>query len=415
MQQPTIKILIFIYLLFAIVHFSDVNAQNGTNSPFSMLGIGEIEYRDFSRTAGMGGIGIGYQSENYINRRNPAGLSSIDTLRFVFDVSAAMKFSEFSTKTNSYSTNIFSFKTLAAGVRISKWWTSSVGLSPYSNVGYRIKDQQLINGTKDSFVDFYFSGQGGLNKFYWANAVELFKGFSLGVASSFVFGNINHNEEDNVFSKQTNYNVNKIMFDFGMQYSHWFGEYTNITVGGIYTNKSKFNIQRTKTISTSTTIEMNQRLPDIKLFMPESYGAGFSILRNKKNIEWVFGADYQTNNWSVNTFSHKRLSYTDCHIYNAGLQITPNTKRPDNYFQVIRYQLGVCYNQSYLNVKGYQLEDYSASLGFGLPFRNSSYVNICFTVGESLTGEKGGITERYYLLSLNLSLIDRWLPKYQWN
>jgi hypothetical protein len=114
------------------------------------------------------------------------------------------------------------------------------------------------------------------------------------------------------------------------------------------------------------------------------------------------------------------MTYSDSHVYSVGLQITPNTKRPENYFQFIRYQIGACYNQSYLKVEGHQLEDYSLSLGVGLPFSNQvrrtiSYVNVAINAGESRTGERGGITERYILLSVNLSLIDNWLAKRQWD
>jgi hypothetical protein len=61
------------------------------------------------------------------------------------------------------------------------------------------------------------------------------------------------------------------------------------------------------------------------------------------------------------------------------------------------------------------MEDYSISLGAGFPFTNQlrtlSYVNLSATIGESGTGKRGGITERYILISANLSLIDRWYTK----
>jgi hypothetical protein len=81
--------------------------------------------------------------------------------------------------------------------------------------------------------------------------------------------------------------------------------------------------------------------------------------------------------------------------------------------------LGACYDQSYLKVNGYQQNDYSISLGVGLPIYNASrattsYVYVTANIGESRTGHRGGITERYALLSVNLSLIERWFAKRQW-
>jgi len=417
MTRYAIKAASLVFLLLMLLFLPDVKAQNGTSSPFSIFGIGEIETRDFGRTAGMGNVGIGFQSENFLNRRNPAGLTGIDTLRFVFDVSAAIKFSEFLTKTKRNTATDFNFKNLAVGLRLTKRWTGSVGLSPYSNVGYRLKGPtQSIPGTNEySAADF--SGNGGVNKFFWANAYELFRGFSLGVTSSYIFGNVIHNEDQGIISNKYTLNINKMYFDFGMQYSHWFGENTNITIGGIYGYESEMPIQRTQTISSYTGTEQ-KRLPDLKAYVPESYGAGFSITRNQKVAEWILAADYKYQNWSVDRARHGSLAYTDSHIYSAGLQVTPFKGRAEVVRQLIRFQIGACYNQSYLKVNGFQQDDISVSLGVGIPLINQtrtlSYVNIAVNVGESRTGERGGINERYVLLSVNLSLIERWLAKYQW-
>jgi len=399
--------------------FPYAQAQNSTSSPFSILGIGEIESRDFGRTTGMGSVGIGLQSENFLNRCNPAGLSGIDTLRFILDVSAGLKLSDFSTSARNGRTVDFTFKSLAIGVRLTKKWTSSVGLSPYSNVGYQLSRQQEIPGTTEKNY-IVFSGNGGINSFYWANAYEIFRGLSLGITSSYIFGNCTHSEEGDIFVIKNTYQVNKLNFDFGAQYSQWFGEHTNITVGGIYGYESKMPIEHRRMITTGNSIELNQRKPDLKSYIPEMYGAGFSFLRNKKAAEWVFAADYKYQNWSVNNMRYKTLTYTDSHIYSAGFQITPNKTRPESYIQTMRFHLGACYNKSYLKVHGYQMEDFSVSLGVGLPIFNiyrgtESYVNIAVNVGEAATGKRGGITERYVLLTVNLSLIERWFAPRRWD
>ena len=406
-----IKNALFIFILM-LLFLPGVQAQNSTSSPFSIFGIGEIEVRDFGRTTAMGGVGIGYQSENFLNRRNPAGLSGIDTLKFILDVSAAVKTSQFRTKNFKAQTTNFNFKTLAIGLRLSKVWTSSVGLCPFSNAGYHLIDRHIIPGTE---MDINYTSSGGINKFYWANAFELFRGFSIGINSSFIFGNITRKEDLGVLLIGDTYNVSKLNFDAGAQYSHWFGQYTNVIIGGVYGNQSKMMVQRTQVITSGNIVERYQRFPDRKSYIPQTYGAGFSILRNKKAAEWIFAADYQYWKWSVDPFSDKKMKYTDSRILSAGLQITPNKQRAEKFIQAMRFHVGANYNQSYLKMGGYQVEDISVSLGVGLPFRNFSYVNVSAIFGESGTGEKGGITERYALFSVNLSLIERWFAKRQWN
>ena len=406
-----------LFFMLTLLFLPDMQAQSSTSSPLSIFGTGEIEVRDFGRTTAMGSVGIGYQSENFLNRRNPAGLSGIDTLRFILDVSAAVKFSQFRTKDFKAQTTNFNFKTLAIGVRLSKRWTSSAGLCPFSNAGYHLIESQALPAGNYS-EEINFTSSGGVNKFYWSNAFELFRGFSAGVNSSFIFGNITRNEDSNGDLIRNTYNVNKLNFDFGAQYSHWFGQFTNVIVGGVYGYQSKMLIQQTRTITFGSYKE--ERKPDRKAYIPETYGAGFSILRNKKAAEWIFAADYQYWKWSADPFYEKKMRYTDSQIFSAGLQITPNKQRPENYIQALRFHLGASYNQSYLKVNGYQVEDISVSIGVGLPFVNNrtyerSYVNVSAIFGESGTGQRGGITERYALLSVNLSLIERWFAKRQWN
>ena len=411
--------LIFFTLLM-LLFLPVVKAQNSTSSPLSIFGIGEIEIRDFGRTTGMGSVGIGFQSNNFLNRRNPAGLTAIDTLRFILDVSAGIKFSEFFTSARKGRTMDFTFKSLAMGLRLSKKWTSSVGLSPYSNVGYQLNRQQVIPGTEEITKGVY-SGEGGVNNFYWANAYELFRGFSLGVTSSYLFGNFTHNAEEDILTKKETYQVGKLYFDFGAQYSHWFGQHTNITVGGVYGYESKMAVEHREMITSNYSIEHNQRLPDIKLNIPESYGAGFSILHNYKASEWILAADYQYRNWSVNRMRYTTLTFSDSRTYSVGLQISPKKNRPERNLDFIRIHLGACYNQSNIKINGYQLEDYSLSFGVGLPFftyrggGSPSFVNIAVNIGESGTGQRGGISERYALLSVNLSLIERWFAKRKWD
>ena len=412
------QLLFFIFMM--LLFLPDTQAQNSTSSPFSIFGIGEIEIRDFGRTTGMGSVGIGFQSENFLNRRNPAGLTGIDTLRFILDVSAGLKLSEFFTTSQKGRTTDFTFKSLAIGVRLSKRWTSSVGLSPYSNVGYQLNRRQQIPGTVEN-VDIAYSGNGGVNNFYWANSYELFRGLSVGVTSSYIFGNIVRNAEEDIIITKDTYQVSELNFDFGVQYSHRFGEYTNITVGGIYGYETKMSIEHKRMVTSNYSIELNQRKPDLKSYLPETYGAGFSILRNKKAAEWIVAADYQFKKWSVDRSRHKTLTFADSHTYSAGLQFTPNKSSPEKYLHLMRFNLGACYNQSYLKVNGYQLEDYSVSLGVGFPFYNyrtggsPSYINVAVNVGESGTGQRGGITERYMLFTVNLSLIERWFAKKPWD
>jgi hypothetical protein len=384
-------------------------AQNSTSSPLSIFGIGEIEHRDFGITTGLSNVGIGLKSENFLNRRNPAGLSGIDTLKFIFDISVGVKLSQFTTATKDERTTDFNFKNLAVGFRVSKRWTTSVGLAPYTNVGYSIAKLQQVEGSSEYFNTVY-SGNGGVNKFYWGNSVELIRGLSVGATASYFFGTITRNESAKSIVISETMTANKAYLDFGIQYTYTIKQHTQLTVGGVYGYKSDFNMYQNRTIAYNTGA-VNKVISDKKTNLPESFGGGFSIWRHKQDHEWLFAADYYQQNWSVNKDRLRGIVFADSRTYSAGFQLIPNSKRPEGYLHIMRYQIGARYNESYMAINGYQLKDYSVSLGVGLPFMNHSYVNVSVNYGQSGTGERGGITENYILLSTNLSLVELWFAK----
>ncbi len=87
----------FVLMLFSICFVLNIQAQT-TYSPYSMLGLGEIENRDYGRTSGMANIGIGIRDFDYLNPSNPAGISGLDSLKFIMDISVSGKQSYFSGK-----------------------------------------------------------------------------------------------------------------------------------------------------------------------------------------------------------------------------------------------------------------------------------------------------------------------------
>ena len=75
-------------------------AQNGTNSPYTRYGYGDLANRSFGAGRSMGGVGIGLRSSRQINPMNPASYSSIDSMTFLFDFGASAQLSWFNDGVN---------------------------------------------------------------------------------------------------------------------------------------------------------------------------------------------------------------------------------------------------------------------------------------------------------------------------
>ena len=68
-------------ILFCLLAFytpvSIVIAQNTTNSPTSMFGLGELSTGEGGQYAGLGGTGIALRGNNFLNNANPASLTEL--------------------------------------------------------------------------------------------------------------------------------------------------------------------------------------------------------------------------------------------------------------------------------------------------------------------------------------------------
>src|SRR5476651_1910028 len=101
------------------------HAQNNT-SPYSIIGIGDIEKSSFDRTSGMGHAGIALSSNRFLYQANPASYASIEEHFFYFELSTRYKSVSYSgtaitDPTQSQSSDI-QFKKIALALKPKRKW-----------------------------------------------------------------------------------------------------------------------------------------------------------------------------------------------------------------------------------------------------------------------------------------------------
>ena len=139
LQRAIYSILVMLLSVAAI-------GQNNTTSPYSVFGIGELSSIAYGRNLALGGSGFGIRSSKYLNLKNPASLTAIDSLSFLFETGFHLK----STLSQStYDNNLFTdgnMTHLIMGNRINSNIMMSLGMMPYSSVGYRLKSDISVDG-----------------------------------------------------------------------------------------------------------------------------------------------------------------------------------------------------------------------------------------------------------------------------
>jgi hypothetical protein len=186
---------LFFCLLFCGTNSFIAFSQN-MNSPYSVYGIGDIDFRAYNRTSGMASTGLALSSSFYMIDNNPASIAGLPRSFYLVDVSAVGKSVQYKgdpISTGNSNNKDFWIKRFGLTVKLNKSWASAIGIRQFSNINYKFKGSKTVEGATTTYITDY-EGDGGLNEYYWNNAVSLGKHFSLGLKSSVIAGAINQTE-----------------------------------------------------------------------------------------------------------------------------------------------------------------------------------------------------------------------------
>ena len=141
----------------------------------------------------------------------------------------------------------------------------------------------------------------------------------------------------------------------------------------------------------------------------------------------IFG-EFSSTKWSTYKAefnqTHETNLFRDSYRFSLGAQFTPSYKTVSKaagkgYFKRVKYRAGG-YLGTLPNVENNtQLNEYGASIGFGLPApsaKNNSSFNISVQYGVRSNGEATGINEQFIGVNFGIILApsyDKWFRKYK--
>lgn len=407
-----------IILTFAVMGlFLSVNAQD--NRQYSMYGYGLLSDRATSMQRQMGSVGYAMHSGRQINVMNPASYAAIDSLTFLFDIGGDMSIiwqKQEAEKERRFGGGL---DYITMQFPIWKYIGASIGLVPYSYVGYAF-------GTDIEHGAMSNQGEGGINQAYIGLA-GTYGGFSLGLNVSYDFGNI----INDVFSTPTN--SGQTLFEHVMQVRDW-----NIVLGAQYTtkvtNSERLNIGLTfspkKSIHGQTWVTLQETTRDSEAdtiaymkmggnyFTPMSIGAGIGWV-HERTSRWMLEFDFTFQQWSKAKYSplysltdpdnmvFQGMNFRDRTRYAVGAEFVPKLR--GNYFQRCAYRAGAYYNNDYLNIQGNRLREYgvTAGIGFNTP-EGKTMINLGFEYKHRAATPNPLITENFFNITLGVNFNELW-------
>jgi len=381
-----------------------------------MFGIGNINPPGDIRTAGMGNTGIALPSNNGLNSTNPASFTTLDSLTFYMNMQVQGLYTNFNSANKSQNSFDINFDQFSFGFKGASWWGCSVGLSPYSSVGYNITSPNDLIGTAYEY-DVKYQGSGGLSRIYIDNAFRLFKGFSVGANVSYLWGNITRTETSyfdqingETIINEKKYTAGNIMVEGGFQYGFNIGKKHTFYTGATYSPATKLSTNYAQSIeSDGGTSYYTEEKDAVPYEIPMRYGAGIGYSFNKI---FTLGMDYKYENWENVSTPVNYAQLNDSKLYSIGAEYAPNKNMYASLFNRMKYRAGFSAGDTYLTIADKNIKQIGFSAGLGIPlkqFRN--YVNISYQYNHIGSSTGNMVEENQHTIKLGILLCETWFFK----
>jgi hypothetical protein len=299
--------------------------QQGSGSPYSAYGFGDLLGSTQVVRRSMGGLGIAYNDPFGVDPSNPASYSSL--VRPVFEAGAAVRNAKVEGEAISGTGRRTDLLGLSLGVPFGQGrWGVALGLSPYSRVGYRISTTaSLASGEGD--VVYTYTGSGGLNRVH-AGVSKAFVGhrdslgnghhLSCGVNYSHLFGSLVETRQavyptDGYYhsNAQRSVYVHDGVVSVGMQFQGMLVRHRSreargwrYTLGAAVELPADLAAERTEVVNSFVYSAIGTEIAfDTALFvldetgsigLPAAVGLGLAL----QNDHWSFSAEHRSRSWS---------------------------------------------------------------------------------------------------------------------
>lgn len=404
-----IKTIFYLHLLLSIIMFSNGYGQV-KNSIYSMMGIGQLNNNSFGINRSLGGTGIAFKSGKSINYLNPASYLGIAKKSQIVEVGLYGIYSNSITSSKTQYESDINFDYLSLGFYSTPWWSFSLGITPFSYVDYKIKSEDQIEGELTQLEKIY-EGSGGLNRLYFGNSFNLYGGLFVGFNLDYIVGPITKTETTEGLNGSAEYEVSHkytasgLYLDYGLQYSLKVNS-INYTFGAIYGAGKSLNTTDELEFTYGETVTALNQDNEENFYIPEKIGIGLALeIENNLRI----GIDYEWNEWANTNFLNDYLNTKNSSRYSLGIEYTPLNRRMNNpWYNDLIYRIGANYQSSYLEIRNKNINAYALNLGLGIPYDNSSIINLTVEYGREGTTDNNLILNNYLKFYASFSIHEFW-------
>jgi len=399
-----------IYIIVAALLMSGVvAAQNMTSSPYSRYAYGDLNENVPTGYRAMGGVGLGMRSNRAINPAQPASYTACDTLTFMMDIAASVNWSHYKDAGGVKNKANGNLEYLTMQFPLFKQWIAmSVGLLPYSSVGYNIELRDSLNSNYHYTMAYY--GNGNISQVYGGLSFNIMNWFALGANVYYMWGDLDRmralvfTESDlNTTIQDEELRVSNVRLRYGAQFFHTFGDHS-FNLGAIFESKMKLN---SELIIIETQTEDSIPIYKDGWQLPMVWGVGASYnWANRLTIGFDFERQCMASAL-YNGLEGRWSGLQDKNRYALGVEYR-HDPMGRKYVERMLWRAGVSVQDEYLATIG--AKRISASIGIGFPLYTIGTV-INTTIEYTHRGSTKGLEDNGLRLTIGASIAETWFFK----
>ncbi|MFZ6010449.1 MAG: hypothetical protein ACOYXT_08860 [Bacteroidota bacterium] len=394
-----------VFCIVSLLTIQSVCGQHVFNSPYSVYGLGLVHDRASAFNHSLGGTGIAVRDEFNLNHVNPASYNSIiSPISHIYEAGFYIESNHYETQSLRVSKTDGSLTGLGYWFRFSPRWSAALALLPMSSVSYNIRTEREI-GT-GSPGTYRFEGKGNISQLSFGNSLKVTENLSLGVRASLLFGALRKNEiieqEDlsSGFMLEKKVTVNKLDFDFGLQYKINVGK-NNLVLGVTVDDGLSLRGVRTYSLFNDELDTLHAGTSSaIRYSLPFSAGGGLAF-HTKRSI---VSADAVFKKWSNAYLAEDNVTLLDTWRFSIGYVYKGNVES-ENYWNTISFRAGYYVQQHYMSFDRQRLPNYGFSTALSFPIQgNRASINLTYSYDKLGTVQNGLILQQ----SIDLVVRDIW-------
>ncbi len=414
-----------VFIVLALIASGYGMAQEGTASPYSYYGIGELKFRGTMENQAMGGISV-FSDSIHVNLQNPTSYADLDLTTYT--VGGTYNSLRLQSQENKENTSTTSIDYLGIGIPLGNKLGMGFGILPYTSVGYQLESNTVSNVGNETNR---FTGEGGINRVYLSFGYAINEAFSVGITGNYDFGKLQNETIQTIEGVQlgtreiNRSDLSGIDFNLAVNYKTKLGSKLNLQSTVAFSPEAKISSENSRVFETvqiftnggiaardSEEVDLDALgLKDTKLTLPMSTTFGVGIGEERK---WFVGAEYKFQ--KISNFENPfilvdDLVYNDGYTFSFGGFYIPKYDSFNSYLSRVVYRAGLRYNSTGLEIEGEPINDFGISFGVGLPVAGFSNANLGFELGKRGTIDNNLVKENYFNIKLSLSFNDRWFVK----